>query len=687
MKKVILPVRGMSCSACSAAVERVLKGLRGIESASVNLASEEAYIEFDDKIISVKQMASAVKKAGFVLVTDNHEGSENETAHKVRLLVCIAFAVPLFILAMFFRVSGYLLLGLCVPVMIAGRLFYKKGFVSLFNGHPDMDSLVAISSGASFVFSIVNLIKGSGDCYFEGVSTIITLVMVGKHIELRARRKAGDSIKALSELAPQTAHLVTDGIEKTVLASELSQGDLVSVRPGERIPADGVLVSGCSEADESMITGESLPVVKNPGDNVIGASLNANGAFIFRVEKTGKDSVLSSIIEMVRQAQNSKAPIARLADKVSGIFVPVIMGISLLTFILWFLTGYEFSFALRCAVSVLVIACPCSLGLATPVAIMVATGKAASKGILFRDAGTLENIGKMKNIMFDKTGTLTTGNPKVVSYTDEKTIFLAAICEKNSEHPFAKAVLSEVKEKDIPQCSEFVSVPGRGIKAVYEGKKILAGNSLFMNENGITLKDMNAQIHVACDNEYVGGIVIKDSLRKDAADTISKLKSFGKTCTMLTGDNQETASEIALECGLDSFRASLLPEDKLNFIKSVPDCIMVGDGINDAPSLEQAQIGIAMGSGTDIAISSADVVIMSNELSAVSKAIEISEKTVSNIKLSLFWAFFYNILGVPIAAGILTLFGGPALNPMLCAMCMSLSSLSVVANALRLRKL
>lgn len=761
----------MSCAACSASVERVLSRKEGVESAQVSLAAEEATIVYDEEKVSFEELQNIVKRAGFQLLPpqdDSQEGMSDEESkkekkseriHLIRLYTCIAFTVPLFILCMGPMVvpsmpmtSGWIQMALCIPVMIAGYTFFTKGFFNLFKLQPNMDSLVATGATASFVYSLVNLIQTTianaqtvqtaaqhmamghtmetmemagmamehPHLYFEGVAMIITLVMVGKHIELRSRRKAGDSIRSLMNLAPAKATLVKDGKNVEIDAKDIAVGDLILVHPGEKIAADGIVVEGASDVDESMLTGESLPVSKTVGSQVWGATINTNGSFIFKTQKIGKDTVLSSIIEMVKQAQASKAPIARLADKVSGVFVPIVMSISLATLVAWLLAGRDISFALRCAVSVLVIACPCSLGLATPIAIMVSTGKAASLGILFRSAQALEQLSSMKTVMFDKTGTLTQGKPKVSFYTDFGTLRLAALAERRSEHPYAKAILEAYEDEASKNATEggngdngnenaecgqsctieklgasdsaegvsFEAIVGKGIRATVPEGVILAGNRALMEDNGIEMpkEDSQAQIYVALNGQYKGLVMIEDTLRPEAKEAVGKLKELGLESTMLTGDNQKTAAVIAKQAGLDGFHASLLPQDKLSFIEKTKDSIMVGDGINDAPALEKAGIGIAMGCGTDAAMQVADVVIMNSNLNSVPTAIRLSRATIKNIKHSLFWAFFYNTLGIPVAAGLLTLFGGPTLDPMLAALCMSLSSLSVVLNALSLKR-
>ena len=758
----------MSCAACSASVERILSRKEGVESAQVSLAAEEATIVYDEEKVPFEELQSIVKKAGFQLLPpqDDSQGGmsdeeskqekKSERIHLIRLYTCIAFTVPLFILCMGPMVvpsmpmtSGWIQMALCIPVMIAGYTFFTKGFFNLFKLQPNMDSLVATGATASFVYSLVNLIQTTAAnaqasqlaaqhaamghtmeamemagmtmehplLYFEGVAMIITLVMVGKHIELRSRRKAGDSIRSLMNLAPAKATLVKDGRNVEIDAKDIAVGDLILVHPGEKIAADGIVMEGASDVDESMLTGESLPVSKTVGSQVWGATINTNGSFIFKTQKIGKDTVLSSIIEMVKQAQASKAPIARLADKVSGVFVPIVMSISLVTLVAWLLAGRDISFALRCAVSVLVIACPCSLGLATPIAIMVSTGKAASLGILFRSAQALEQLSNMKTVMFDKTGTLTQGKPKVSFYTDFGTLRLAALAERRSEHPYAKAILEAYEDEASKnaveggngnrddECNEsctieklgdsdsangvsFEAIVGKGIRATVPEGVILAGNRALMEDNGIEMpkEDSQAQIYVALNGQYKGLVMIEDSLRPEAKEAVAKLRELGLESTMLTGDNQKTAAAIAKQADLDGFHASLMPQDKLSFIGRNKDSIMVGDGINDAPALEKAGIGIAMGCGTDAAMQVADVVIMNSNLNSVPTAIRLSRATIKNIKHSLFWAFFYNTLGIPVAAGLLTLFGGPTLDPMIAALCMSLSSLSVVLNALSLKR-
>lgn len=682
-------VSGMSCAACSANVEKTLQSLTGVISATVSLATEEAKVTFDESVLNQEAVFSAVSRTGYSLslISDFKAEPRQKVKAPVRVIAALVLATVLFVLCML-KVSGWIQFALCIPVIFLGYRFFTKGFYSLFKGHPTMDSLVACGSSASFAYSLINLLMGKNLFFFDGVAMIISLVMVGKFIELSSRRKASDSINALTELAPAKALVKVGDSFVEVNVEQIKKNDIVRVRPGERIPCDGVLVSGKAEVDESMLTGESLPVTKDFGSSVIGGTLNLNSSFDFAVTKTGNDTVLSGIIKMVKDAQNSKAPIQRIADKVASVFVPCVLGISVVVFILWFVLAKDLTKAVQNAVSVLVIACPCSLGLATPIAIMVATAKGAGCGILFKDAQALENLGNMKTVMFDKTGTLTYGQCEIANKPSEQTLHFAAVAEQGSEHPYAKAVL-KANTSELPPLRTFTAVPGEGVIARCEEGKIIAGNRALMEDHDIEIPASEpsfAQIYVAVNDQYIGCIVLSDTVRAEARQAVEELSFMNLNSVMLTGDNQQEAERIAGEVGIKSFRHSMQPEDKYAEIKNTENCIMVGDGINDAPALERASIGVAMGSATDIALSSADVVIMGNNLISIPTAIRLSRTTVKNIKISLFWAFFYNCLGIPVAAGILTLFGGPSLNPMICALCMSLSSISVVLNALRIRR-
>ncbi|MFA6688958.1 MAG: heavy metal translocating P-type ATPase [Sphaerochaetaceae bacterium] len=763
MKKLVVGIGGMSCAACSAAVERSLKKLPGMDSAQVNIATEQAVMSYDDKQLDLEKIRRAIERAGFTMIerTAADEEAErqrkalSEKSQKIRLIVAIALTVPLLYIAMgpmIFASRGGLPLPsfisphvhplafaivqliLCIPVMICGYTFYTKGYPNLFRLKPNMDSLVAVGTTASFLYSIWGMTRIiSGDhmavhqsLYFEGTATIITLVMLGKYLETRSKGRTGDAIRKLMALAPATATVMRDGREVVVPADQVVVDDIVIVKPGERLPVDGIVTEGLTSIDESMLTGESIPVEKSAGDNVFGATINGNGTVKYRAGKVGKDTALSQIIRMVQEAQGSKAPIARTADTVSGYFVPVVMGIALVTFIVWMIAGHTFNFAITAAVSVLVIACPCALGLATPIAIMVGTGKGATYGILFRQAAALEQLRKVETIVFDKTGTLTTGKPQVTdiilldpAVSETELLTLAASAEAGSEHPLASAIVARANERglDLAAVTDFQAVPGKGITAHVAGRSLLLGNRALMEQSGVgdlarvsvqaeaLAADGKTPLLVADGGNMLGIIAVADTLKPESKDIIEGLKREGIRTVMLTGDNETTANAIGAKVGVDQVIAGVLPGQKAETISTLQMVAcpvihddgkitppkrqvvaMVGDGINDAPALAKADVGIAIGSGTDVAIESADVVLVRSSLSDLVTAIHLSKATMRNIKENLFWAFFYNTLGIPVAAGLLTLFGGPLLNPMLAALAMSLSSVSVVTNALRLNR-
>lgn len=760
-------IGGMSCAACSAAVERSLKKLPGMESAAVNIATEQAVMTYDEKQLDLEKIRHAVERAGFTLIeqTDADEEAERqrkerrEKSQKIRLIVAICLTVPLLYIAMgpmvFMSKGGLPLpsfisphmhplafaiiqLILCVPVMFCGYTFYTKGYPNLFRLKPNMDSLVAVGTTASFLYSIWGIAQIAGgdhmavhqSLYFEGTATIITLVMVGKYLETRSKGRTGEAIRKLMALVPATATVVRDGKESVIPAEQVIVGDIIVVRPGERLPVDGVVTEGLTSIDESMLTGESIPVEKMAGNEVFGATINGTGAIKYKANKVGKDTALSQIIRMVQEAQGSKAPIARTADTVSGYFVPVVMAIAVVTFVAWMIAGRTLNFAITAAVSVLVIACPCALGLATPIAIMVGTGKGASYGILFRQAAALEQLRKVNTIVFDKTGTLTTGKPQVTDIVilsddvDEATLLaLAASAEVGSEHPLASAIVNRAKERDaiLSDVAEFKAIPGKGIKAKIQDRILYLGNQALIEEIGVdkgspvfeklidTAKhlatDGKTPLMVTDDKHILGIIAVADTLKEESKQIVEGFKREGIKTVMLTGDNVTTAKAIGAKVGVDEVIAGVLPGQKAETIANlqVLECpvvqegkkiepvkrqvvAMVGDGINDAPALAKADIGIAIGSGTDVAIESADVVLVRSSLSDLATAVHLSKATMRNIKENLFWAFFYNTLGIPVAAGLLTLFGGPLLNPMLAALAMSLSSVSVVLNALRLNR-
>jgi Cu+-exporting ATPase len=610
--------------------------------------------------------------------------------------------------------NALLQLVFAAGTMIAGSAFFTKGFSTLVKREPNMDSLVAIGTTASFLYSfwgIFEILRGNhmvahDHLYFEGVGTIITLVMLGRYLEHRSKGKTGEAIRKLMELAPAAATVLRDGQQVTIDATDVQVDDIVMVKPGEKLPVDGVVLSGFSAIDESLLTGESLPVEKSLGSEVYAATLNTTGVLQYRASKVGSDTALANIITLVQQAQGSKAPIARVADKISGVFVPIVMGISVLTLIGWLLAGTAIDIAILRAVSVLVIACPCSLGLATPIAIMVSSGKGARLGILFRHAAAIEQLRQVQTVIFDKTGTLTEGKPKVTDILAKETkqvLALAASIEQASEHPLSRAVVAKAKEEqlELSDVQGFEALVGRGIQGKLGDEVIRIGNTELMEEHGIQISQTRREelaklsdqgktpLLVAKNQELLGIIAIADTLRKETRQALAELKGLGLKTVMLTGDNERTAKAIAQEAGVDSYLAGQLPGQKEEAIASYAKqgmVAMVGDGINDAPALAKADIGIAVGSATDVARETADVVLVRNNLTDVIKAIKLSKATMRNIHQNLFWAFFYNILGIPLATGVLTLFGGPQLSPMFAAFAMSMSSVCVVLNALRLNR-
>lgn len=763
MKTEVYCIEGMSCAACSAAVERVTRKLDGVESSDVNLTTNKMTITYDESKVSPDMIIGKVEKAGFgakqeakseelrKLQQEEAMEHQEESMHiaKRRLLIAICFALPLLYLSMghmipvtlplpeFLNMETHPMnfalaqLVLTIPVLIAGRKFYLVGFKTLFKGNPNMDSLVAIGTGSAFLYSLVMTIgivknpMNAHNLYYESAAVVVTLIMLGKYMESRSKGKTSEAIRKLMELAPDTAILYEEGMEREVLSSSVQVGQKILVKPGNRIPLDGIVLEGSSSVDESMLTGESIPVEKQVGDMLIGGSMNYNGAMVMETKRVGSDTTLSKIIKMMEDAQGKKAPIAKLADTVAAYFVPTVMVIALVAALLWlFVGGKPLSFALTIFVAVLVIACPCALGLATPTAIMVGTGVGASHGILIKSGEALEMAHKIDTVVLDKTGTITEGKPQVtdlliykisnckdaVCSTDAKErmqkelLQLAASCEQMSEHPLGQAIVEEARKRDLDltKPEKFESITGEGIIAALDGDNIAIGNRKLMDRFQIPwdivreeLEHMAEQgktpMFVAREGELLGIIGVADTIKESSMNAVDELKSLGIEVYMLTGDNQKTADHIGKQAHIEHVVAEVLPQDKAAVVerlqKEGKHVMMVGDGINDAPALVQADVGCAIGSGSDIALDAGDIVLMKSDLQDVYRAIRLSKATIRNIKQNLFWAFFYNSLGIPVAAGVLYLFGGPLLSPMIGGFAMSLSSVCVVSNALRLRLL
>jgi P-type Cu+ transporter len=741
-KEVTLMVEGMTCASCSSAVERSLKKLDGVEIASVNLATNKATIKYDGSKVKIAELKKAVEKAGYVpkdiektLATDEDQLRKDRESKDMfqRLMLSIFFSLPLLYIAMGhmfipdiaklpaiidyhnFPLNFTLVqLVLTLPVLWAGRKFFLIGFKTLFKGSPNMDTLVAIGTGAAFLYglyAIVAIYLGDfsfvENLYFEVSALIITLLLVGKYMEARMKGKTSEAIKKLMNLAPKTARLVKNGVEIEVTLEEVEVDDILIVRPGERIPVDGVVSEGFSAVDESMLTGESLPVDKQPGDSIVGGSLNKNGLLTMKAKAVGESTALARIIKLVEDAQGQKAPIAAMADIVSSYFVPVVIVIAIVAALTWWLVGKDIDFVLTIFVTVLVIACPCALGLATPTAIMVGTGKGAENGVLFKGGEALETAHHIQAIIFDKTGTLTEGKPTltdVIPYNMDKDILLryTASAEQGSEHPLAQAIVKGATDKGIQlfPITKFMAVTGRGVDVTVDEKAVLIGNRAFMDERNIELHAIEADMDrladegktpmlVAIDGLIKGIVAVADVVKPSSAKAVEQLKQMGIKVAMITGDNKKTAAAIGRQVGIDLILAEVLPQDKSSEVvklqKQGYSVAMVGDGINDAPALAMADIGIAIGSGTDVAIESADVVLMKSDLMDVVTAIKLSRATIRNVKQNLFWAFIYNIAGIPLAAGVFYAFGGPLLNPIFAGAAMAFSSVSVVTNALRLR--
>ena len=740
---VTLSIQGMTCSACSASVERTLHKLSGIQEASVNLTTGRANVRYAPEEVKLYEIEAAIRKLGFepaelkteAAVDEEREQREKALRNmKTRVTVAAIFALPELYIAMahmipqlklplpafmdphsFPLIFALIQFVFTLPILIAGQKFFTNGFRSLVKGAPNMDTLVAIGTGSAFLFSVfatARIYLGdfgyAASLYFESAAVVITLVMLGKYLEAVSKGKTSEAIKKLMDLSPKTATLLRNGVEVEVPVGEVAVGDIVLVRPGSSIPVDGVVTEGVSAVDESMLTGESLPVEKQPGSVVTGGSINKEGLLQFRVTKVGAETALSKIIRLVEDAQGKKAPIAKIADVVSGYFVPVVIGIAVVAAVGWALAGKEFDFVLTAFVSVLVIACPCALGLATPTAIMVGTGKGAEMGILIKGGEALETAHKIDAVVLDKTGTITEGKPVLTdirTYGTEEGMLLrlCGAAERGSEHPIAQAIVQGAEERGfaLPDPEAFKTLPGRGIEAQVDGKRVHAGNLRLMEELGIdaSLAQADAEafaktgrtlLYVAADGALIGLMAVADTLKPTSAAAVKKLRNMGIDVIMITGDNANTAAAIAKEAGIDHVLADVLPEGKAGEVEKLQKAgkkvAMVGDGINDAPALARADIGMAIGTGTDVAVESADIVLMRGDLNEVPAAIALSRATIRNIKQNLFWAFVYNTAGIPFAAGVFYLFGGPLLDPIFAGAAMALSSVSVVSNALRLKR-
>ena len=743
MKKQNFKIEGMTCAACSARVEKVVNKLDGISSAVVNLTTERMSVEYDEQKLNIDDIGKAVERAGYgwsVIKNQSNDADKLKKEKEIRTLfikfaVSAFFTIPLLYLSMGPMITwldvpvpsfvnpevnplnfALAQIFLTLPVLVAGYRFYYVGFRAILMRSPNMDSLIAMGTSAAVLYglySVYQITRGDHhfvhSLYFETAGVIITLILLGKSFEALSKGKTSEAIKNLMGLAPKTALVIRNNTEVELSIEEVVPGDVIIVKPGQKIPVDGIVLEGDTAVDESMLTGESIPVDKKKGDNIYAASINKNGTVTFKATKVGAETALSQIIKLVEDAQTSKAPIAKMADIVSGYFVPIVFGIAVLAFISWMIAGKGVEFSLTIFISVLVIACPCALGLATPTAIMVGTGKGAENGILIKGGEALEITHKIDTVIFDKTGTITEGKPYVTEIfstdglDDLQVLKLAAAVEKNSEHPLGEAIVRKAMEQnlDLQRVDNFIAITGKGVRAKLENVEVLVGNSRFIEEEQIDtskMKDIASNLaeqgktpmYVAINGSLAGIIAVSDVVKSSSKSAIKALKDMNIQVVMITGDSKATAASIAEQVEIEQVFAEVLPKDKANEVARIQKqnrkVLMVGDGINDAPALAQADIGMAIGSGTDVAMESADIVLMHSDLMDVVKAIRLSKSTIRNIKQNLFWAFAYNVAGIPVAAGVLYLLGGPLLNPVFAAAAMSLSSISVLLNALRLKR-
>ena len=745
-------VTGMTCSSCSANVEKAVRKLSGVDTVNVNLLSNSMTVDYKDSDIDSTTIIKTIQDAGYdasIFVRGSSDSRQIEKAvnpvekelkeMKNRIIISFGFLIPLMYVSMGHMLNlphprwimgpenaitfAFIQLLLTIPVVYVNRKYYRVGFKTLFHGRPNMDSLIAIGSGAALTYGIFAIFKigyGLGhnnldmvnqysmDLYFESAAMILALITFGKFLETRAKGRTSEAITKLMDLAPKTASVIRSGEEVEIPVEDVVMEDIIIVRPGQSIAVDGIIIEGSSAVDQSALTGESIPVEKNIGDKVIAATINKTGSFKFKAEKVGDDTTLAKIIQLVEDASSSKAPIAKMADKISGIFVPVVIGIAVIATIVWLLLGQPFEFAMSMGIAILVISCPCALGLATPVAIMVGTGKGASNGILIKSAEALENLHTISTVVLDKTGTITEGKPVVTDIitasgeSEERLLQIAASIESSSEHPLAEAILEKAKERGISlrNVDNFNSISGRGIVGIIDGKQYTAGNLALMKDREINANmfqdtsdefamDGKTPLYFAEDKNLLGIIAVADVVKATSRKAIDNFKAMGINVVMLTGDNKKTAEAIRKQLNIDRVVAEVLPQDKEKEIRNIQasgkKVAMIGDGINDAPALARADVGIAIGAGTDIAIESADIVLMKSDLLDAVTAVQLSKSTIKNIKENLFWAFFYNVLGIPLAAGVFYTAFGLKLNPMFGAAAMSMSSVFVVSNALRLK--